>query len=305
MCKNNFFIGIDSGGTKCELLVKDANDKTILKKISGSIHYSVHGSEKTALHLKKIITDSLKIKKLDIQNCEGICIGLAGAREAADKAKLRKRLSELLKIKNIIVESDSIIALQGAFKGKDGMILICGTGSILHGVLKGKFIRIGGWGRIIGDHGSGYEIGKMAIKHLAFEYDYNKKISRLSKAIEKTFAINRKNILKHIYQKNFDVQSVVPLVLKLASEKDKDAVRIIDTAVDALLKHFDIFISHIKNKKINLAFTGSIIESNNILSRKLKAKIKKEYGSNINIVEKFHTPAEGAILLAKNKFNKN
>ena len=305
MDKKKFFVGIDSGGTKCELLVKDANDKTILKKISGSIHYSVHGSEKTALHIKKIISDSLKIKKLDIQNCAGICIGLAGVREAADKAKLKKKLCELLNLKKIIIESDSIIALQGAFKGEDGMILICGTGSILHGVLKGKFIRIGGWGRIIGDHGSGYEIGKMAIKHLANEYDYNRKISRLSEAIEKTFAINRNNILKHIYHKNFDVQSVVPLVLNLASEKDKDAVRIIDTAVEGLLKHFDIFISHIKNKKINLAFTGSIIESSNVLSGKLKAKIKKVYGNNIKIVEKVHTPAEGAILLAKNKFYKN
>jgi N-acetylglucosamine kinase-like BadF-type ATPase len=305
MDKNRFFIGIDSGGTKSELLIKGTNDNTILKKKFSSVHYSVHGSCKTALHLKNIILDSIKAKKLDIKNCAGICIGLAGARESSDKTKLRKKLSELLKIKNIILESDALIALHGAFKGNDGIILICGTGSILYGVLKGKFIRIGGWGRIIGDHGSGYEIGKMAIKHLTDEYDYNKKFSRLSKAIEKSFSINRKNILKLIYHKNFDVQSVVPLVLELASKKDKDALHIIDKAVEDLLKHLDVFISHSKNNKTNLAFTGSIIESNNILTRRLNDKIKKKYGSNINIVKKIHTPAEGAILLAKNKFQKN
>lgn len=186
MNKNTFFIGIDSGGTKSEMLIMDTDDNIIHKISHKAFHYSVHGKEKVSSHLKDIITNSIKEKKLNLKNCKGICIGLAGVREAVDKNELQKHLIKLLGYKNILIESDSKIALYGAFKGKDGLILICGTGSILIGVINKKFFRIGGWGRIIGDYGSGYDIGKRAIKHLVSEYDKGKKTSKLSQAIEKS-----------------------------------------------------------------------------------------------------------------------
>ncbi|MCX6165671.1 MAG: hypothetical protein NTU73_12560, partial [Ignavibacteriae bacterium] len=171
MGKNTFFIGIDSGGTKFELSIKSSKFSYTDKKTYKAIHYYVYGKEKVSHHLKKIISGCIKKNKLDIKNCGGICIGLAGVRETEDKNEMQKHLIKLLGYKNILIESDSIIALYGAFKGKDGLILICGTGSILIGIIDNKFFRIGGWGRIIGDYGSGYDIGKNAIKHLVNEYD--------------------------------------------------------------------------------------------------------------------------------------
>jgi len=305
MTKNTFFIGIDSGGTKCELLITDAKNNIIHKISYKAFHYSVHGKEKVSCHLKDIITNSIKEKKLNLRNCRGICIGLAGVREAEVKNELQKHLIKLLGYKNILIESDSIIALHGAFKGKDGLILICGTGSILIGIINKKYFRIGGWGRIIGDYGSGYDIGRFAIKHLVSEYDKGKKTSKLSQAVEKKFSINKLNILKHVYQNNFDLQNLVPLVLEYAKKKDKDAQRIIDYAIDELIYHFKIFFSVTGyRKKINVAFSGSILENDNILSDKIKTRIKRNF-HNINLVNKIHTPAEGAILLSKNKFEKN
>lgn len=304
MNKNTFFIGIDSGGTKSELVITDAKNNIIHKISYKAFHYSVHGKEKVSCHLKDIITNSIKEKKLDLKNCRGICIGLAGVRETEDKNELQKHLIKLLGYKNILIESDSNIALFGAFEGKDGLILICGTGSILIGVINKKFFRIGGWGRIIGDYGSGYDIGRCAIKHLVSEYDKRKRLSKLSQAIENEFSINKLNILKHVYQNNFHLQNLVPLVLEYSGQKDKDAQKIIDDAVDELLNHFKIFFKATKYKrKINVAFSGSILENENILSDKLKKKIKRNF-NNINLVNKIHTPEEGAILLAKKEFEK-
>ncbi|MCX6165672.1 MAG: hypothetical protein NTU73_12565, partial [Ignavibacteriae bacterium] len=85
----------------------------------------------------------------------------------------------------------------------------------------------------------------------------------------------------------------------------KDDQKIIDKTVDELFQHFKIFFSTTEYKReINLAFSGSILENENILSNKLKKRIKRNFG-NINLVKKIHTPTEGAILLAKNKFDKN
>jgi N-acetylglucosamine kinase-like BadF-type ATPase len=305
MGKNIFFIGIDSGGTKSEVLIKNADNKTLYKKTHKAIHYSTHGKDKLVKHLNDIITCSVKIKKLSPKNCGGICIGLAGVREEKDRKILKKHLINSLEFKNILIVPDTIITLYGAFECNDGIILICGTGSILFGFVNGEFIRIGGWGRIIGDYGSGYEIGKAAIKHLVAEYDSRKKIGKLSQAIEKRFSFDKKNILENIYRDNFDLQHLVPLILEYAEKKDKDALKIIDKTSDELINHIEKFFSITNpDKKINLVLSGSVIENENILSSKLKRKIKKDF-KNINIVNKIHSPSEGAILLAKNIFYKN
>jgi N-acetylglucosamine kinase-like BadF-type ATPase len=304
MKENIFFIGIDSGGTKSELLISDVKMNTIKKNTFKSLHYSIYGTEKVADYLEDIIINTLKSSRLNLENCKGICIGLAGVREPEDKDKLKKQLSKLLAFNKILVESDSVTALYGAFKDEDGLILICGTGSILLGMINKKFIRIGGWGWKIGDFGSGYGIGKYALKHLVNEYDNKKKFSVLSSEIEKRFSINRNNILKKVYQNNFEFQNIVPLILELAEKKDKDALLIIDKTAKEIIKHLEIFFLKTGYKrKINLNFSGSILENKNVLSNKLKKSIKRKF-SNINFVNKIHCPSEGAILLAKNKFDK-
>jgi len=305
MVKNKFFIGIDSGGTKTELAVSESGEKIIFRKKSDSIHYSSYGREKTAVHLGKIISEFLKASGLDLNNCGGICIGISGARERSDKSGLRKRLCGILGFRKIIIESDTVIAQYGAFKGNDGLILICGTGSILHGTINGKPLRIGGWGRIIGDYGSGYETGKAALRHLVSEYDSGKKISALSEAIEKRFSLSRNNIIKKIYHGHFDLQKIAPLILEFAERGNKDAASIIDESLNGLIRHIEILAAKSRKAATDLAFTGSIIENDNILSRKLKRRIRQKFGRKINLVNKIHTPSEGAILLAKNKFNKN
>lgn len=305
MNENTFFIGIDSGGTKCELLITDRKSKPIQKKNYAALHYSVHGKKATSNHILKIIRDSVKSSKLNLNNCLGICIGLSGVREKKDKIDLQKILIKSLGIKNIIVESDTAIALHGAFNSGEGLILICGTGSILYGVINNKFFRIGGWGRIIGDYGSGYEIGKNALRHLAEEYDAGKPKSRLAIEAEKKFSLNKNNILNHVYHKGFAVQNLAPLVLELADKKDKVALKITDKALNGLLRHLIIFTAKTKyRRKINLALSGGIIESENILSKSLRQRIKHDF-KNINLVEKKFTPSEGAIILAKHKYSIN
>lgn len=305
MYKNTYFIGIDSGGTKSELCISDADERIIHKSIYKSLHYSIHGKEKVAGHLRDIIHKSIKKLKLDLRNCKGICVGLTGVREKQDKTALQKELIKLLGIKNIIVESDTIIAHHGAFGGEEGLMLICGTGSVLYGISGKEQIRLGGWGWKIGDYGSGYEIGKHAIKHLANTYNKGKKPIGLSKAIEKRFSLNRNNLLFNIYQNNFEFQKLVPLVLEHAGKKDKDAKRIIEKSVEELMMHFELYFLSAKNKKeINVSFSGSIIEQKNPLSDLLRKSIKRKY-PNIKLTEKIHSPSKGAIILAKNKFDKN
>ncbi len=301
-----FFVGVDSGGTKCEILLADSEKKPIIKKSLKAFHYSVFDAEIVATKISEYIFQLLKSKELDLKDCLGICIGLAGAREARDRAKIRASFAKKLKFRKISVETDTMTGIFGAFEGEDGIILISGTGSVLYAMHNGTMSRIGGWGRIIGDPGSGYWIGQKGLQLIVDEYDLEEraKYTLLTTQADKNFNITKLNILDKVFHQDFEVQKLAPLVIECAEANDKKCIGIIDEAVDKLAKHLYLFFELTKRKKnIDLAFIGSIIENDNILSRKLKARIKKDF-KNVNVIPKKNSPVYGAVLLAEKFFVK-
>lgn len=297
-----YYIGLDSGGTKCDLMIIDKDLKILFSKSFKALHYSIYGAEIISKKLSEYILSSIKSLNNNIANCSGICIGLAGARESQDKNKLRQEFVKALHYKKINIETDTITGLYGAFEGNDGVILISGTGSVLLGKSYGKIYRVGGWGRIIGDYGSGYSIGREALKEVVKEYDLlsiKRKAGVLSIKIKEVFKLNKENIVRKVFRENFEIQKVAPLVIECAEKKDKASLRIVNDAVEGLLYHIQNFLKISKRKKpIDLVFIGSIIENNNILSRKLKKEINKNFKERINIILKKNSSAYGAALIA-------
>jgi N-acetylglucosamine kinase-like BadF-type ATPase len=298
----NFFIGIDSGGTKFDIIITDSNKNVIFSSKYPSCHYSVNGAEETAKVLSGYVTKSLSKKGLKIENCAGICFGVAGAREEFDRKKLQKLFKSKLKVKNIIVVTDAMNAITGAFDGGDGIILIAGTGSVLYGKYKGKLQRVGGWGRILGDQGSGFIIGKAALRELVKEYDrrplVNNKESVFSKLVSKRFGITSKSIVDKVFAKNFELQRVCETVMEAAEKKDKMCLKIVKEAAEELLENIRLYLKLAKVKgKIELAFVGSVIENENVLSKQLRNGIKREL-KNVSVVQKKNEPTMGAVHIA-------
>jgi len=65
----------------------------------------------------------------------------------------------------VIIESDAFISSIGAIGIDPGILLIAGTGSIVIGRDKERaMFRVGGWGPYFGDEGSGFWIGREAIR---------------------------------------------------------------------------------------------------------------------------------------------
>lgn len=298
--KKSFYLGIDAGGTKCELMIADTDLKKIFSSKFKSLHYSVVGAKVIAEKYSALIKDVLKKNNLDIKDCKSICIGLAGAREDADRKLLKKEFSKWLKFNKIRIETDTMTGLYGAFDGADGLILISGTGSVLFGKSGNKIYRVGGWGRILGDEGSGYWIGLQALKQIVKEYDLLniKPRTQLAKAINKEHGLSEKNIVEQVFHGDFPIQNIAPLVLKLAEKKNKICLNIVNEAIDGLLYHLETFLKVAQRKKsIDVAFIGSIIETDNLLSKKFTQRIKKELPL-INVIKKKNPPVFGAVILA-------
>ncbi len=297
---SGYYIGIDSGGTKCELVISSPDGKIIFSKKYKGIHYSVAGADVYSETVSGFITDAVRKCGLELKKCHGICLGIAGAREKKDRNRLRKLFSQKLKLRNIIISSDALTALFGAFGGEEGIILISGTGSVLYGYTENKIIRVGGWGRIFADEGSGYWIGKRALNLITKEYDEiraGKKRSLLSQVLEEKYGITKKNLNEKIFRGNFLIQNIAPLVIECAGMNCPLSRIIADETAEALLEHIKSFLRISgRKKKIKIAFIGSIIENKNLISDKLKKEIDRL--KTVEVVTKEHPPAFGAVLLA-------
>jgi N-acetylglucosamine kinase-like BadF-type ATPase len=163
--------------------------------------------------------------------------------------------------------------------------------------------RAGGWGRILGDEGSGYSIGRDALNAISKDLDGRGKPTLLTKLVAKQFGLSdQEKIISAIYRDNFDVALLAPLVIEAATSHDVEASRILNKATFELAEHVRALLNKIEKvsrvrQKIPLAFIGSVISSDNVFSNILRNKIVFSL-PQISIVKPQALPAYGAVLLA-------
>ena len=131
-----YFLGIDGGGTKTKCVLIDQDGSVLLEAEGDASNPLSVGVAKSTLVLSNLIKKvfySFNKKKIN-----SIAIGLAGAGRINQADEIKREVLELLSIDKIlfdylVVISDAEAALEGAFAGKPGAILISGTGSIVFG----------------------------------------------------------------------------------------------------------------------------------------------------------------------------
>ena len=152
------YLGIDGGGSKTQFLLVDDDDRELAHSEAGPSNWSSVGP----VVAKESLTGAIRRlpTKPDI-----VCGGFAGAARAEAAWFYRHTLEELLPKAEILVETDAFVAYVGAIGLGPGVLLIAGTGSIaVARKAGGEMIRVGGWGPFFGDEGSGFWIGREAVR---------------------------------------------------------------------------------------------------------------------------------------------
>jgi N-acetylglucosamine kinase-like BadF-type ATPase len=300
---DKFYIGIDSGGTNCRISLYCSKDGIKHSGVFNSVHYSAVGTKSFSKHTSEIVVDFLKSKSLFLSDCTGICAGIAGARLKASKEDIKKHLSEDLSFFNLVVESDTAIAFEDAFGTEDGLILICGTGSVLFGKLNGEFVRLGGWGKLLGDDGSSYFIGLNFLKRLVKHFDKSTVKIDTENLLYESFSLHRDNIIDKVYHKKFDVASLAPFVVEQAEKGDAICREVIEKEIEGVYELFDTFKSKYGvNNNYKVAFTGTLIESDNYFSLTLKGHLKQSFQNHFVFLDTKVNPVMGAVKIALRNF---
>ena len=300
-----YYIGIDGGGTKTKCVLTDENLNIQFETQSGPSHFLTIGAEKVAETIVELVKTTVKNQNISVMDLQSIVLGTTGAGRISDAEKLEEAVKILARknnidLSNFKVVSDARIALEGAFSGKPGSILIAGTGSIMFGKDKnGKIHRVGGFGRLIGDEGSGLTIGRKGLNLVAKFFDGRIKETLLApKVIEKFNISNQSELITKVYSENIKIQHVAPLVIETASEGDKYCKEILDTESNELLLHIIAMNEKLQEKNMKIVFIGGTITNENLYSKMLKDKIKL-YLPNVVLQKPDYPPEIGAAIMAK------
>lgn len=272
-----YILCIDGGGSKTALQIVDQKGqlmtffnneiKTDKIETSGS-NINVVGIEGVRVVLQSLIEnikigeDASYLMKI-LPKCQ-VVAGMAGVGLIENKQKVVSLFEEWgINKDRIIVMSDAELALH--LIDDKGIVLIAGTGSICHGKEDQNLFRVGGLGRILGDEGSGYQIGLQAFKAaLADEYGWGIP-TNLTLGLKELFKVTElKSLIPQINQSNFSpskIASIAPLVFKMAWEKDVVADEIINGAARDLghLLTTQLQISHLRDCEVHL--WGGIFKS--------------------------------------------
>lgn len=306
----NYILGVDGGGTKTIAQIADSKGKLTVENESGSSNYKSVGKENAQTNINNAVLGAIRnLAVSDKVIFKSACFGLSGNDCNEDTSIYRNiifndKLKGYLNPISTIICNDTKIGLAAGTDSKNGIIIICGTGSNCYGTNEaGQEAKANGWDYVLGDEGSGYEIGIKALKAFMRDYDGRGDSTYLSKTILEDLKLNSvQELIKWAYNSPFSKEKVSALaetVCRTAQMGDKVSIRILEEEANEAFISVKAVVDKLglENKEFDLVFVGSVFKCEKYFKNPLERKLKEKFPM-INFVPLTKKPVEGAIKLA-------
>ncbi len=229
-------LGLDAGGTKTVCLLANGEGTVLAEARRGGANLQAVGE----LEVEKVLHDVMEeaLGERGIAPA-AICLGIAGVDRPDDHAVIRGIMRRIGGHARVLVVNDALVALEAGAPRQPGVVVISGTGSIAYGRnARGEAARAGGWGYVLGDEGSGYWIGRAALRAVLRESDRRGPRTALSERLLSHFGVAQAQGLIHeVYHANLKpsaIGAVARCVQEAFSEGDAVAIGILRAAANEL-----------------------------------------------------------------------
>lgn len=240
--RGTLLLAVDGGQTATKALVARL-DGTILGAGRGGPSDHFHGADGEAKNRRAIhgaIAAVLADAGVEAAEVAAIGLGLTGAPTGGEQGPVVERIvRERLAPERIVVVADYVANLAGASGGEPGVVVIAGGGAIAYGVDAGGQEAIaGGFGYLLGDEGSAYDIGRRAIVAAARAGDGRAGATALEGIVRDAFGLaEMREITRVVYRAGFGrdrISLLAPRVVEAALAGDETAATIVRTAGEEL-----------------------------------------------------------------------
>src|SRR5262245_5458830 len=233
-----FVIGIDAGGTKTVCQLADERANVLAEARGPGANLQAGGELEVEKALHAVMAEALGRDRSIRPNA--ICCGMAGVDRPEDVAAVRAILTRIGQKADLLIVNDALIALEAGAPGEAGVVIVAGTGSIAYGRdAHGNAARAGGWGHVLGDEGSGYWIGRLALRAVVRHADGRGRETALTPRLLQHFHVSRAaELIQKIYHGDVGPRAIAELAKYVeAAREEGDAVAgaILNSAVDELI----------------------------------------------------------------------
>lgn len=292
------YIAVDGGGTKTDFVLFDDSGEVLDRIILGGSNPNAYGISTT----KDILARGIEklLSNTDVRTV-GVFAGISGAGSGSHREELNAFMKQRFPYFKSRVEGDFYNVINCVDDNDKYIAVICGTGSVVYANDGEKLHRLGGWGYLFDEAGSGFDLGRELFRHcLACEDDgrlTDEMYVELSRALGGGVFAN----IGTVYAKGKDhIASFAPMVFDFYDKGNPDAITIVQKTAKRLAELIDQ--AHERFDCGNLAvIAGGLTSRRDIL----EPLIRKGIGSEIRIAFPDKPPILGAAVRCLKMFGES
>lgn len=253
---SGYVIGADAGGTKTSACAFSLDGALLTRHQTGPGSFSADpDGAKNAVFAA---VDACW--KEAAGECRYIAVGAAGLRGAG----LGPVLAEELRARygcGVRAVDDGLLALYAKLRGRDGVLVIAGTGSVAYGKAGGQCASQGGWGHLLDDRGSGTAIALALLRQVTAAWDAGRPLSALEEAVLRRAGCETPLLVpRFVYSAaKGELAALAPLAEQFAGQ-DAAADRILRQAGEDLAAMAAGTARRLALTEFPVAVSGSILE---------------------------------------------
>lgn len=178
MNTNRVILGIEGGGTKTEWQ-QSQGSKVIASGVFGTGNLRLISDETLLGYFQKMPDEA-----------DAVGIFLAGCVNSADRRRAIGLAKQRWPKAFFLAGSDRESGFETILGEGPGILAIAGTGSSIMGLHEGRTEFASGWGHLLGDAGSGYDIGLSALRRVIHDYDMRHEVHPVAHEILRQLSCN-------------------------------------------------------------------------------------------------------------------
>jgi N-acetylglucosamine kinase-like BadF-type ATPase len=284
-------IGLDIGGSKTHG-VRVADGHVVAEALAGSASLVAVGAAEAGRQLDTLLD------RLGRDGVTAVCVGAAGADTPEGADRLRQLLAAKVPGARVRIVHDTALVLAAA--GVDeGVAVISGTGSVAWGRRQdGTQLRAGGWGYLLGDEGSGYWVGREAVRHALARVDRGEPADRLTQQLAADCGLQRpEQLLDHfcVHPERRYWAGRARVVFERAGDGDAAASRIVAAAADALAT-LALHVAGRLDLPGPVVLAGGLAVHQPMLQAEVRSRLAEQGITDLRVL--LREPVHGAVRLA-------
>jgi N-acetylmuramic acid 6-phosphate etherase len=295
------FLGIECGGTRSISILAPEIGKNWTRIVSGPANLRLLNDEELERHFLEFSNSHG-----DLAGLASIAIGMAGARTEVDRQRIRTAAAAVWPGVPCYATNDletALVTAEVADKDRQvpRVLILSGTGSCCFGrTPEGKTLKVGGWGHLLGDKGSGYEIGLRALKAVIYHFDRDGVWPDLGQRVLRSLQLNEPDELIS-WAQNATKAEIAALSLDVfAAKRDKIASDILSAAARILAEDGATCAKRLLGKTVPVQFVlaGGVLTGQPAFARRVRERLLKLWPRGDAKPLKLET-AWGAVELAR------